>query len=484
MTRQDIRLDGPTRRTFLKTAGASAALAAGVTAIGTAAARGIPTPRLHRDGKWMKDPSDNEVTLRGVNVIDPARAKETTWRRAIPRVVEHATDPERDWYSRVIRLPMQPADIINDGEGNGAQVDPGEFSDEKLESYLDNYVEPVVEKTREIGVYLILDYHRHKDQELEYTDADLHDELQMFWEVVASRYAEESHILFEVYNEPISPYYGFRERGASAEVANPDDENAEETWLTWREAAQPWVDTIQDNAPEAPVLIGSPRWSQWTFWSSIHEFDGDNLAYTGHVYGHPGLRPLEEYFGTPAEEVPIFMTEFGYEPDDGETDEYMAGSNEKEGQQFVDFFEAYPNVSWQVWCFDHIWAPPMFSKPSGGPDVEWELLSGDLYHGKFFRDYLEETRSDRIPEGSESTPTETTEAPDSPTWPTDPPATDPDGDGLYEDLSGNDQVDFPDVNVLFQHTDTANVRDNAQFYDFESDSEITLQDVMALFEMI
>ncbi|AWB26668.1 hypothetical protein HARCEL1_02540 [Halococcoides cellulosivorans] len=62
--------------------------------------------------------------------------------------------------------------------------------------------------------------------------------------------------------------------------------------------------------------------------------------------------------------------------------------------------------------------------------------------------------------------------------------TDPDGDGLYEDVSGNGRVDFPDVNLLFQNTDTAAVQDNTAFYDFSDDGTVDPQDVLALFEMV
>ncbi|MFW6437135.1 MAG: hypothetical protein ACOCYZ_05840, partial [Halococcoides sp.] len=71
---------------------------------------------------------------------------------------------------------------------------------------------------------------------------------------------------------------------------------------------------------------------------------------------------------------------------------------------------------------------------------------------------------------------------DEPTWPEDP--TDPDDDGLYEDLSGNEEVDFPDVNLLFQNADSAEVEDNVAFYDFDDDGSVDLQDVLALFEMV
>ncbi|MFB6162072.1 MAG: glycoside hydrolase family 9 protein [Halococcoides sp.] len=62
--------------------------------------------------------------------------------------------------------------------------------------------------------------------------------------------------------------------------------------------------------------------------------------------------------------------------------------------------------------------------------------------------------------------------------------TDPDGDGLYEDLSGNSQIGFPDVNSFFQHSDSAVIQDHAEFYDFTGEGTINLQDVMALFQMV
>ncbi|MFB6162726.1 MAG: hypothetical protein ABEJ86_04715, partial [Halococcoides sp.] len=84
--------------------------------------------------------------------------------------------------------------------------------------------------------------------------------------------------------------------------------------------------------------------------------------------------------------------------------------------------------------------------------------------------------------GTTTTETTTDGTPSTPEWPTD--ATDPNGDGLYEDLSGDGSINFPDVNMLFQNSDTANVRNNARFYDFESGDGITLQDVMALFQLV
>ncbi|MFW6436567.1 MAG: hypothetical protein ACOCYZ_02925 [Halococcoides sp.] len=62
--------------------------------------------------------------------------------------------------------------------------------------------------------------------------------------------------------------------------------------------------------------------------------------------------------------------------------------------------------------------------------------------------------------------------------------TDPDHDGLYEDLSGDGRLNFPDVNAFFQHADQSVVQDHVAAYDFTGDDRVDLQDVLALFEMV
>ncbi|AWB26957.1 cellulase family glycosylhydrolase [Halococcoides cellulosivorans] len=470
----DRTVSRPTRRTFLKAAGASvAAGTVGGLALGTAGAVGIATPWLHRDGNWMKDPSGNEVTLRGVNVPDAKRMDSKDFRPDHDETIGRATDPERGWYSRVIRLPLQPLDIGGHNTG-GIPPMPG-FTQDQLDTYLETYVDPAVEYCAERNVYCIVDYHRHREQgeEYLYTSEETDAELTMFWETVAPRYAEDSHVIYEVYNEPIGPFPG--EGDPTTNVAVTEDRAKEEGWDVWKEAAQPWVDTIRENAPQNPIIIGSPRWSQYTYWAKdeANEFDGDNLGYVGHVYAHENLRPLGEYFGPPAENVPVFMTEFGWAQDGSP---YLVGSAEEEGQDFVDFFEEYPQVSWTVWCFDSKWSPAMMNH-------DWSLNE----FGEFWRAELETYRGVNEPDGDvptdETTPGTTTETPTPPAIDGTVPQ-DVDGDGLYEDFNANDKLDFPDVNTLFQHTDSPSVQENAALFDIDGDGGVDLQDVLALFETV
>ncbi|MFB6163083.1 MAG: hypothetical protein ABEJ86_06575 [Halococcoides sp.] len=56
-----------------------------------------------------------------------------------------------------------------------------------------------------------------------------------------------------------------------------------------------------------------------------------------------------------------------------------------------------------------------------------------------------------------------------------------DFDGQFEDFSGDGVLNFPDVNIFFQHSDRPVVTDFAQYYDFTGEGSLNLQDVMKLF---
>ena len=414
---------GGSRRDFLKATAGASAVAAGVGfGITGSASAGIPTPWLHRDGNLIRDPSGNEVILRGVNIPDTKRLNsDNYYSYSVDEYVTWATngnsppgteDPN-GWYSRVIRLPCQPVDI--GGHDPGAAPPAPAFDQGRLDSYLENHLRPAVEKCAERGAYAIVDYHRHRgehDETLHYTSDAIDEEIRRFWSTIAPAFAEDSHVLYELYNEPTAPY---------ADETDPtsDSQAARDTWATWKEAAQPWVDLIREHAPRNLVLIGSPRWSQWTAQAPNDEFEGDDLAYTGHVYGQEGLRPLSESFGAPGEEVPVFMTEWGYK--NGRAP-YLSGTTGEEGQQFLDLFENYP-LHPIPWVFDFRWTPQFFDRESRD---DFRLLRNDDTHGGLVKDLLYENRDADLPSGGGggSTPS-TTEPPTTTTEPrtTTPPTT-------------------------------------------------------------
>jgi PKD repeat protein len=60
--------------------------------------------------------------------------------------------------------------------------------------------------------------------------------------------------------------------------------------------------------------------------------------------------------------------------------------------------------------------------------------------------------------------------------------TDPDGDGLYEDLNGNGEAGFSDVVLFFKNIDWVAENEPVAAFDFTGNGEIGFQDIVALFK--
>jgi PKD repeat protein len=60
--------------------------------------------------------------------------------------------------------------------------------------------------------------------------------------------------------------------------------------------------------------------------------------------------------------------------------------------------------------------------------------------------------------------------------------TDPDGDGLYEDVNGNGRMDYADIELLFENLDSDAVQLNKEAYDFNDNGQIDYDDVVELYD--
>lgn len=320
--------------------------------------------RLHTEGKWIVDAGGSRVKLRGVATADPA----FYWRwhpKTAMEVVEWASDEGRGWYPNTVRLPVTQGYIDHYG----------------LDTVIDDILRPLVDLLGDRGVYAMVDYHLIRPYTTEATDnaetdySVYPDELlRTFWNRVAPEFAADVHVIYELFNEPTEPaHWG-------------DDEAA---WQEWKQAAQSWVDLVQSHAPETPLIIGSPRWTSVTNMAAVDPFDGENLIYSAHIYpanGQPS--EFDPTYGAPAEEVPVVVTEFGWDPNGGSVDQ---GTNSGWGEPFRQWVESYENMGWTAWCFDDSWAPHMFNSPGEGANEPWTLKDGPEQHGGFIKQWLTET---------------------------------------------------------------------------------------------
>lgn len=64
------------------------------------------------------------------------------------------------------------------------------------------------------------------------------------------------------------------------------------------------------------------------------------------------------------------------------------------------------------------------------------------------------------------------------------PPTDPDGDGKYEDLTGNGSATFTDVVLFFDQLDWILANEPVSAFDFSGNGAITFKDIVLLFEKV
>lgn len=293
-------------------------------------------PPLHTEGRHFKDPFGNVVILRGVALAD---LKEVNTERAgmsVEKLLELLTDADAGFYARVVRFTVFPERWL---------VDP--------ELYLAEHLRPAVDAAAQRGLYVIVDWH-------EISDVDqVHDRTTQFWSTVAPVFADYSNVLYELFNEPM----------------NQDDRS----WQRWKEQAQPWVNLIRQHAPSNIVLIGGPIWSQQIGGAATDPFEGENLAYVGHIYPIIDRNTWSDtgVMAQVAAVRPLMITEWGFRDDGGYV---WDGDKTSFGEPLKAFVEGH-GLSWTAWCADNLWAPVMF-------DENWQLLTGAGEMGGFTRKWL------------------------------------------------------------------------------------------------
>lgn len=314
-------------------------------------------PWLSVDGNLLKDPAGNTVILRGVAMIDLGET-EMNGGGAMEMIdtITNVNDTQGNspgFYAKVVRLAVYPHD--SEDFESPFTWQPGSTE------YYDQLLRPVVDYAREKGIYAIIDWHYIDDTtpHRETTTA--------FWSDIAPRFANDSHVLFELFNEPI----------------NDGD------WPSVRTDMQSWYDTVRAAAPQNIVLVGTPNWSQIVGPTAADPVNGTNIMYVAHMYPlHWGFQELHDEITTAAAVHPVFMSEWGFHESE---EEIVNGTITSYGTPFKAFVESL-GLSWTAWCASATWFPPMFNR-------DGSLRVGEGAMGGFTKDWLYERRNDNLPSG-------------------------------------------------------------------------------------
>ena len=308
-------------------------------------------PWLHVDANRIKDENGDVVILRGVDFPDLGELQ--TQEAGINAMIDRVTKSDdaqggcsAGWATRVLRLAVSPAD--------GMAKTPIQYATGG--TYYDMILRPTVDYARQKGLYVIIDWHYIDDTTMH------EDTTTAFWTDIAPRFANDSNVLFELYNEPIN--------GGS--------------WPSVKTDMQTWYDIVRAAAPNNLILVGTPNWSQLVGTAAASPIAGKNVVYVAHMYPEHWASPsLRAQITQAVALVPVIVTEWGFQ--DAPKSSVLNGTITTYGAPFKQFLQQN-GVSWTAWCASRSWQPTMFNS-------DFTLTTGDGQMGTFVKDWLYEQRS-------------------------------------------------------------------------------------------
>jgi endoglucanase len=234
-----------------------------------------------------------------------------------------------DWGADVLRVSTYVQE-------DGYETDPERFTE---------IAQRVVDKAVERGMYAVIDWHM-----LDPGDPNANTALaKRFFADMASKYADEPNVFYEIANEPSGV-----------------------EWKEIKSYAEEIIPVIRKHDPDGIALVGTRAWSSFGVSDGSDErevvenpVEADNIMYTFHFYA---ASHDEEYLRTlsrAADELPVFVTEFGTQNSAGE------GANDfAMAQKYIDLM-AEKNISWTNWNYSDDERSGAVFKPGTCEGDEW-----------------------------------------------------------------------------------------------------------------
>ena len=292
---------------------------------------GMPLPPLHVDGRNLKDDCGNNVTLHGVAVTPSPwfngcmygfDSKYCTWDNYDVEgaleynkaVMDKLTNTEEGWYLNYIRLHFDPY-WVNDPGPPIPENDISRFNYDRMVTYADEVIVPLIEHARERGLYVILRPPGVCPQRIA-VDDEYHEYLKTIWTFLSQHPGLKNvdHVMFELANEPVEIL------GTNGVYGKFDDAHFE----ALNNFFQPITDIIRDNGADNIIWIPGSGWQSHYQGYVDYPITGGNIGYAVHIYpGYwGGVRNYQafqagwnEHVKPIADIAPIAITETDWAPE-------------------------------------------------------------------------------------------------------------------------------------------------------------------------
>ena len=263
----------------------------GLLHLQTSAWPGMPLPPLHVEGRYLKDNCGNNVSLHGV-AITPSPwfngcqygfdSQYCTWTNYDVQgaldynnaIMDKLTDTADGWYLNYIRLHIDPYWTNNPGSPI-PESDISRFNYDRLVTYTDQVIVPLINHARERGMYVVLRPPGVCPERIAVNDA-YHSYLKKVWTFLSQHPGLKNvdNVMFELANEPVK-ILGTNGQWGSA--GSPYYEALHNFF-------QPVVDIIRNNGANNICWLPGTGWQSHYLGYVDYPITGGNIGYAVHVY--------------------------------------------------------------------------------------------------------------------------------------------------------------------------------------------------------
>ncbi len=223
--------------------------------------------KLHVEGTAIVNEQGEKVQLRGISTHGIA------W---FPQYInqDFFKQMHEEWNADVVRLAMYTA------ENSGYCTDGDKEATKQL-------IRDGVAYAEEAGMYVIVDWHILSD----FNPHTNKDEAIKFFTEMSEEFADKTHVIYEICNEP----------------------NGGVTWSEIKSYAEEVIGVIRQKDEDAIILVGTPNWSQMVDQAAKDPItDYENIMYTLHYYAGTHKESLRNTMVQAIKDgLPVFVSEYG-----------------------------------------------------------------------------------------------------------------------------------------------------------------------------
>jgi beta-xylosidase len=293
-------------------------------AVNASAWVGMSTPRLHVEGRYLKDSHGNMVNLHGV-AITPSpwfNGQGSRWTNYDVSgclsynnsVMDALTDTTKGWYLSYIRLHIDPYWTNTPGASTTGENDISKFDFSRLKTTITNVIVPMIKHAKSRGMYVILRPPGVCPDTIG-VGGPYYKYLLKVWGYLSTcpDLRNADNVMFELANEPISI------RLKDGTYGNNSQAHFDQMKLFF----QAITDTIRSNGARNILWIPGTGWQSQYKGYAINPIVGENIGYAVHIYpgflnGGPDYTAFKngwnENVKPVADFAPIAITEIDWSP--------------------------------------------------------------------------------------------------------------------------------------------------------------------------